>query len=226
MSQRPSFLRFSILAAISLGLVFAQAPQPQTLRPGNADGQRRHRRAAHAQSGRSRRACRGRKSPIPEQDGTEVEYEGVPLREILKRAGRSRGQSASRQGSRQLTFSPRRMTDTRSCSRSAKWTRHSPTRRFSWRTSETENHCSVIRGRSGWFALPTRPARAPCECWKRSKSYACKEVKSDADTAESSRSSVGTRHICRVPAKPDQRAITNGTCRRVFPSRTFPPTIR
>ncbi|HKD10336.1 MAG TPA: molybdopterin-dependent oxidoreductase [Bryobacteraceae bacterium] len=27
------------------------------------------------------------KAKIPEQDGTEVEYEGVPLREILKRAG-------------------------------------------------------------------------------------------------------------------------------------------
>jgi DMSO/TMAO reductase YedYZ molybdopterin-dependent catalytic subunit len=27
------------------------------------------------------------KASVPEQDGTEVEYEGVPLREILKRAG-------------------------------------------------------------------------------------------------------------------------------------------
>lgn len=28
---------------------------------------------------------------IPEQDGTKVEYEGVPLREILKRAGAPQG---------------------------------------------------------------------------------------------------------------------------------------
>jgi hypothetical protein len=87
MSQRPSFLRFSILAAISLGLVFAQAPQPQQ------------------QSGPATLAVTGdlatpltlkaedlaamprEKASIPDQDGTEVEYEGVPLREILKRAG-------------------------------------------------------------------------------------------------------------------------------------------
>jgi len=27
------------------------------------------------------------KASVPEQDGTQVEYEGVPLREVLKRAG-------------------------------------------------------------------------------------------------------------------------------------------
>jgi DMSO/TMAO reductase YedYZ molybdopterin-dependent catalytic subunit len=80
-------LRFTILAAISLGLVFAQAPEPQ------------------AQTGPSTLAITGdiatpltlkaedlaamprEKASIPDQDGTNVEYEGVPLREILKRAG-------------------------------------------------------------------------------------------------------------------------------------------
>src|SRR5580658_7176048 len=87
MSERPSLLRFSILAALSLGLAFAQAPQPQ------------------AQSGPATLAVTGdvatpltlkaedlaamprEKATIPDQDGTQIEYEGVPLREILKRAG-------------------------------------------------------------------------------------------------------------------------------------------
>jgi len=91
MSRRPPFLRFSILAAVSLGFVFAQAPQSQTQAP--------------AQSGPATLVVNGdiaapltlkaedlaamprEKASIPEQDGTEVEYEGVPLREVLKRAG-------------------------------------------------------------------------------------------------------------------------------------------
>ncbi|MGA2715997.1 MAG: molybdopterin-dependent oxidoreductase [Bryobacteraceae bacterium] len=89
MSRRPSFLRFSVLAAVSLSLVFAQAPQSQP----------------PAQSGPATLVVNGdiatpltlkaedlaamprEKASIPEQDGTEVEYEGVPLREVLKRAG-------------------------------------------------------------------------------------------------------------------------------------------
>jgi DMSO/TMAO reductase YedYZ molybdopterin-dependent catalytic subunit len=86
MSQRPSFLRFSTLAAISLGLVFAQAPQPETTGP-----------AILAVTGdvptpltlkaEDLAAMPREKAFIPDQDGTQVEYEGVPLREILKRAG-------------------------------------------------------------------------------------------------------------------------------------------
>jgi DMSO/TMAO reductase YedYZ molybdopterin-dependent catalytic subunit len=90
MSRRPSFLRFSILTAISFGLAFAQAPQSQTQPP---------------QSGPATLVVNGdiampltlkaedlasmprQKATIPEQDGTEIEYEGVPLREVLKRAG-------------------------------------------------------------------------------------------------------------------------------------------
>src|SRR5580698_10150130 len=76
--------RIVLLAVVSLSLAFAQAP---------------------AASGPSILAVTGdlpmplmlkvedlaamprEKAMIPEQDGTQVEYEGVPLREILKLAG-------------------------------------------------------------------------------------------------------------------------------------------
>jgi DMSO/TMAO reductase YedYZ molybdopterin-dependent catalytic subunit len=85
MTRRISFLRLSILAAISGGLVFAQAPQapsapaalavtgdvamPLTLKPDDLAKMPRE------------------TASVLEQDGTKVEYEGVPLREILKQAG-------------------------------------------------------------------------------------------------------------------------------------------
>src|ERR1700690_4269889 len=85
MTRRISFLRFSILAAISAGLVLAQAPQapsapaalavtgdvamPLTLKPDDLAKMPRE------------------TASVLEQDGTKVEYEGVPLREILKQAG-------------------------------------------------------------------------------------------------------------------------------------------
>jgi hypothetical protein len=80
-----SFLRFSILAAISAGLVLAQAPK--------------------SESGPTSIAVKGdlttpltlsaddlMKMPretvtVAEQDGSKVEYEGVPLRDILIKAG-------------------------------------------------------------------------------------------------------------------------------------------
>jgi hypothetical protein len=85
MTSSLSFLRVSILAAICLGLVFAQGPPPQS-------GP-----ASIAVSGdiatpltlkaEDLAAMPREKATVPEQDGTEVEYEGVPLREILKKAG-------------------------------------------------------------------------------------------------------------------------------------------
>jgi DMSO/TMAO reductase YedYZ molybdopterin-dependent catalytic subunit len=85
MLQPISFPRLTILAAISIGLVMAQAPQSET--------------------GPTSIAVKGDitapltlkqddllKMPretmsVEEQDGSKVEYEGVPLREILTRAG-------------------------------------------------------------------------------------------------------------------------------------------
>jgi DMSO/TMAO reductase YedYZ molybdopterin-dependent catalytic subunit len=83
-------LRLSLLALIPAGLVFAQAAQPQ---------------AAPQSAAAATIAVKGdvstpltlkaedlAKMPretvsVEDQDGTKVEYEGVPLREILKRAG-------------------------------------------------------------------------------------------------------------------------------------------
>jgi len=86
MSRRPCFfrfstLRFSLLAAISLGLVFAQTPAPATL---TVTGDIATPLTLKAED---LAAMPREKATIPEQDGTEVEYEGVPLREVLKRAG-------------------------------------------------------------------------------------------------------------------------------------------
>jgi hypothetical protein len=87
MFPRLTSLRFSILAAISLGLVFAQTPEPQP--PAGP--------ATVAVTGdvpmpltlkaEDLGAMPREKVSVPEQDGTQVEYEGVPLREVLKRAG-------------------------------------------------------------------------------------------------------------------------------------------
>jgi|HubBroStandDraft_6_1064221.scaffolds.fasta_scaffold264525_3 hypothetical protein len=89
MLPRRSLLRYSILAAIPVALAFAQAPQSQP----------------QAQTGPATLTVSGdiptpltlkaedlaamprEKASVPDQDGTEIEYEGVPLREILKRAG-------------------------------------------------------------------------------------------------------------------------------------------
>jgi DMSO/TMAO reductase YedYZ molybdopterin-dependent catalytic subunit len=84
------FLRLSILAAITVALVFGQAPPAP---------------AQQAKTGPSSITISGdipapltlsvedlAKMPhetasIPDQDGTKVEYEGVPLRDILAKAG-------------------------------------------------------------------------------------------------------------------------------------------
>src|SRR5580658_10056221 len=86
MPQRPSFFRLWTLAAISLGLIFAQAPQPETTGPATlaVTGDLPTPLTLKAED---LAAMPREKATIPEQDGTEVEYEGVPLREVLKRAG-------------------------------------------------------------------------------------------------------------------------------------------
>jgi DMSO/TMAO reductase YedYZ molybdopterin-dependent catalytic subunit len=77
--------RFLILAAISIGLGFAQAPQPE----GGSDTLTINGDIATPLTLKAQdlASMPREKATIPEQDGTEVEYEGVPLREILKRAG-------------------------------------------------------------------------------------------------------------------------------------------
>jgi DMSO/TMAO reductase YedYZ molybdopterin-dependent catalytic subunit len=89
MSRRPAFYRFSVLAAISLGLAFAQTPQSQPQAPSGpailmVTGDIATPLTLKAED---LAAMPREKATIPEQDGTEVEYEGVPLRELLKRAG-------------------------------------------------------------------------------------------------------------------------------------------
>lgn len=89
MTRRLSFLQFPILAAISVGLAFAQAPQPQSPPPTGP--------ATLAVTGdvpmpltlkaEDLAAMPRETVSVPEPDGTQVAYEGVPLREVLKRAG-------------------------------------------------------------------------------------------------------------------------------------------
>jgi DMSO/TMAO reductase YedYZ molybdopterin-dependent catalytic subunit len=86
MSCRTSFFRFSTLAAIVIGLVFAQAPPPQSAASGTlavtGDVTTPLMLKAEDLTNMPRETV-----SVPEQDGTKIEYEGVPLREILKRAG-------------------------------------------------------------------------------------------------------------------------------------------
>jgi DMSO/TMAO reductase YedYZ molybdopterin-dependent catalytic subunit len=80
------FFRFAILAAIMIGLVFAQTPQPQTAATGTlavtGDVATPLTLKAEDLTNMPRETV-----SVPEQDGTKIEYEGVALREILKRAG-------------------------------------------------------------------------------------------------------------------------------------------
>jgi DMSO/TMAO reductase YedYZ molybdopterin-dependent catalytic subunit len=90
-------VRSSFLSVVACGVLFAQSPHtadPDTRTPPRA-----------AQSGPATLAITGdvatpltlkeedlatmprEKVTVPDQDGTRVEYEGVPLREILKKAG-------------------------------------------------------------------------------------------------------------------------------------------
>ena len=83
MTRRFSYFRLPALAAIASGLAFAQAPQPApaTL---TVTGDIAAPLALKAED----LAKMPRETvSLAEQDGTKIEYEGVPLREILKRAG-------------------------------------------------------------------------------------------------------------------------------------------
>jgi hypothetical protein len=88
MHQRNFAFRFSILAALSTGLAMPQAPQVPASQteaaPLSVTGD--------IATPLTLRAEDLAKMPretvsVTEQDGSKVEYEGVPLREILKRAG-------------------------------------------------------------------------------------------------------------------------------------------
>jgi molybdopterin-dependent oxidoreductase-like protein protein len=80
-----TFLRIGILAAICLGLVSGQTPQqqsgPATIAIGGDVP------TPLALKAEDLASMPREKASVPEPDGTEVEYEGVPLREVLKKAG-------------------------------------------------------------------------------------------------------------------------------------------
>ncbi len=100
---------------------------------------------------------------IPDQDATKVDYGGVPLRAILKRAGAP--QDKDLRGKALTTTSLlRRTTVTRWFSPCRSWTRHSPTNIFSSRISGTGRPCLVTRDHFGWYARATRRVHAPFGC--------------------------------------------------------------
>jgi hypothetical protein len=85
MTPRPSFHRVWIPALACLGLVFAQAPPPQSA-PATI-GVSGDIATPLILKAEDLAAMPREKASVPEPDGTQAEYEGVPLREILKRAG-------------------------------------------------------------------------------------------------------------------------------------------
>jgi Oxidoreductase molybdopterin binding domain len=85
MTFRPMYFRIGTLAAICLGLVSGQTPQQQSGPAAiaiNGDVPTPLTLKAEDLASMPRE-----KASVPEPDGTEVEYEGVPLREVLKKAG-------------------------------------------------------------------------------------------------------------------------------------------
>ena len=80
-----SFSRIALAAGICAGLLFSQTPTQQS---GPASIAVTGDIAAPLSLKAEDLASMPReKATIPEQDGTEVEYEGVPLREVLRKAG-------------------------------------------------------------------------------------------------------------------------------------------
>jgi DMSO/TMAO reductase YedYZ molybdopterin-dependent catalytic subunit len=86
MSHRFVLLKFSMVAAMAAGAALAQAPQPATAAPATltVTGDIPTPLTLKAEDLASMPREKG---VVKEQDGTTVEYEGVPLREVLKRAG-------------------------------------------------------------------------------------------------------------------------------------------
>src|ERR1700690_2183892 len=77
--------RYSILAAISLSLVFAQSGPPTLAVSGDIA-------TPLTLKADDLAAMPREKVSLPNPNGTQTEYEGVPLREILKRAGAPLGE--------------------------------------------------------------------------------------------------------------------------------------
>jgi len=98
MSQRRSFLRLSILAPLWARFAFAQAPQPKS-----DPATFRSLRIPTPMTFGAEDMAKLPRQPVsvPEQDGTIVEYEGVPLAELLSRAGAPLG-GKLRENPRQL----------------------------------------------------------------------------------------------------------------------------
>jgi DMSO/TMAO reductase YedYZ molybdopterin-dependent catalytic subunit len=85
MTPRLSFHRIWMLAAVCLGFAFAQAPPPQSA-PATI-GVSGDIATPLTLKAEDLAAMPREKASVPEPDGTQLEYEGVPLRDILKRAG-------------------------------------------------------------------------------------------------------------------------------------------
>jgi DMSO/TMAO reductase YedYZ molybdopterin-dependent catalytic subunit len=81
------FLRFSILAAATVALVFGQAPNQQAKTGPSAITISGDVGTPLTLSVEDLAKMPHEKVSIPDQDGTKVEYEGVPLRDILAKAG-------------------------------------------------------------------------------------------------------------------------------------------
>lgn len=81
---------------------------------------------------------------VTEEDGSKVVYEGVPLRDILTKAGAPLGKQLRGKTS-PATCWRRPTMAIRFSSVSVNWTRVSAIRRFWSPTSATENPCSNIR---------------------------------------------------------------------------------
>jgi DMSO/TMAO reductase YedYZ molybdopterin-dependent catalytic subunit len=85
MTTRQLFYRIGMLAVVCAGLIAGEPPPPQSASPViSVSGDVATPLTLKAEDLVS---MPREKVTVPEPDGTQVEYEGVPLREILKKAG-------------------------------------------------------------------------------------------------------------------------------------------